>query len=291
MGEGFEKKRVLAIHDLSGAGKCSLTVVLPVLSALGCAVSVLPTALLSTHTGGFRDPVCRDLTGDMLPWAEHWRREGACFDAVYSGFLGSAAQIEIVREIFGMFREVNPAVRIVVDPVMGDGGRLYKICTPTLIESLRRLCCAADYITPNVTEAAVLLDRPADSAPHSADEAAGWVRALCARYETCTVLTGLGDGQTIYTLCGQGDTVQAVQNPRIGAYYPGTGDLFAAVLLGGLMQGADMAEAAQRAADFVCACIRETARMGTDPKWGVALETQLWRLYDGQDLTGNRTVL
>ena len=107
----------------------------------------------------------------------------------------------------------------------------------------------------------------------------------------CTVLTGLGDGQIIYTLCGQGDTVQAVQNPRIGAYYPGTGDLFAAVLLGGLMQGADMAEAAQRAADFVCACIRETARMGTDPKWGVALETQLWRLYNGQDSAGNRTVL
>ena len=93
-------KRVAAIHDLSGAGKSSLTVVLPVLSALGCEVSVLPTAVLSTHTGGFKSPVYIDLTDDMLPIAQHWKREGACFDALYSGFLGSAAQIGIVRDIF-----------------------------------------------------------------------------------------------------------------------------------------------------------------------------------------------
>ena len=178
MGEGFEKKRVLAIHDLSGAGKCSLTVVLPVLSALGCAVSVLPTALLSTHTGGFRDPVYRDLTGDMLPWAEHWRREGACFDAVYSGFLGSAAQIEIVREIFGMFREVNPAVRIVVDPVMGDGGRLYKTYTKEMADGMARLCAAADLIVPNTTEAYYLLGEPYRAGPCGAAEAERVLRGL-----------------------------------------------------------------------------------------------------------------
>lgn len=283
----MEPKMALALHDLSAVGRAGLTQAMCALSAMGHQCVPLPTAVYSSHAGiaGF---AVEDLTAWMGRALAQYESLGLQFDAVLSGYLSTPGQADCVLRAAACKK---PGGVLLVDPVMGDGGRLYKICTPALIESLRRLCHAADYITPNVTEAAVLLDRPADSAPRGADEAAGWVRALCARYETCTVLTGLGDGQIIYTLCGQGDTVQAVQNPRIGAYYPGTGDLFAAVLLGGLMQGADMAEAAQRAADFVCACIRETARMGTDPKWGVALETQLWRLYDGQDLTGNRTVL
>lgn len=283
----MEPKKALALHDLSAVGRAGLTQAMCALSAMGHQCVPLPTAVYSSHAGiaGF---AVEDLTAWMARALAQYEALGLRFDAVLSGYLSAPEQADCVRRAAA---RKTPDGILLVDPVMGDGGRLYKICTPALIESLRRLCHAADYITPNVTEAAVLLGRPADSVPHDKDEAADWVRALCAHYETCAILTGLGDGQTMYTLCGRGDAVQTVQNPRIGAYYPGTGDLFAAVLLGGLMQDAGMAEAAQRAADFVCVCIQETAKMGTDPKWGVALETQLWRLHNGQDFAGNRTVL
>lgn len=276
MGEGFEKKRVLAIHDLSGAGKCSLTVVLPVLSALGCAVSVLPTALLSTHTGGFRDPVCRDLTGDMLPWAEHWRREGACFDAVYSGFLGSAAQIEIVREIFGMFREVNPAVRIVVDPVMGDGGRLYKTYTKEMADGMARLCAAADLIVPNTTEAYYLLGEPYRAGPCGAAEAERVLRGLLALGPQAAVLTGVQpDAETLGASCMARGAVRAetALSACVPGRYHGTGDAFAAALVGALLNGKSLSEACGCAARFTAACCRETrAAENYDTRWGILFE-------------------
>ena len=283
----MEPKKALALHDLSAVGRAGLTQAMCALSAMGHQCVPLPTAVYSSHAGipGF---VTQDLTDWLSAALGQYEALGLQFDAVLSGYLSAPGQAACVLRAQA---RKKPDGILLVDPVMGDNGKLYQICTPELVDSLRRLCREADYITPNVTEAAVLLDLPAHAAPKDTGEAEQWVQELCARYHTRTVLTGLGDETAVLTLCGQDGTVRAVHNPRIGAYYPGTGDLFAAVLTGGLMQGAGMAEAAQRAADFVCACIRETARMGTDPKWGVALETQLWRLYDGQDLTGNRTVL
>jgi pyridoxine kinase len=148
-------KRIVAIHDISGVGKCSLTAVLPIVSAAGVECSCLPTAVLSTHTGGFEGFTFRDLTDDLLPVAEHWKREGVVFDALYSGYLGSLAQIGVVREIFDMFR--GDGALVLVDPVMADNGKLYSLFTHEHVKGMRELCGCADIIVPNRTEAAFML--------------------------------------------------------------------------------------------------------------------------------------
>ncbi|MBQ2668992.1 MAG: pyridoxamine kinase [Clostridia bacterium] len=277
-----KEKRVAAIHDLSGAGKCALTIVLPVMSALGCEVSVLPTALLSTHTGGFTNPVVRDLTADLLPMAEHWKKEGACFEAVYSGFLGSADQIDIVREIFAMNREMNPAVKILVDPVMGDHGKLYKTYTKEMADGMARLCAGADIIVPNMTEAYHLLGETYKAGPYDKAEIERMLRALSDLGPETVVLTGVWfDEAKIGAACydRQTDRADFVLHPRVPGAYHGTGDLFASILLGGLMQGLSLQDACGCAVRGVAECIRHTVESGrTDTRWGVRFEDCLFFL-------------
>lgn len=269
-------RRVAAIHDLSGAGKCSLTIALPMLSALGCETSVLPTAVLSTHTGGFRSPVYRDLTDDMLPMAEHWKREGACFDALYSGFLGSDAQITVVQEIFRLFREVNPAVKVLVDPVMGDGGRLYKTYTKTMADGMARLCEKADIIVPNMTEAYHLLGETYREGPYDPAEIERMLRALSALGPETVVLTGVHfDEKQIGAACRNraADTVHVVLHDRVPGAFHGTGDVFASAMLGAMLCGLSTLEACGCAVRYTAKCIETTVQDGrTDTRWGVKFE-------------------
>lgn len=283
----MEQKKALALHDLSAVGRAGLTQAMSALTAMGHQCIPLPTAVYSSHAGipGF---VTQDLTDWLSEALGQYEALGLRFDAVLSGFLSAPAQVECVQRAAAC---KQPDGILLVDPVMGDNGKLYKICTPELVDSLRKLCCMADYITPNVTEAAVLLGLPADTTPRDLSEAEDWAHRLCRTYGTHTVLTGLGDEATVFTLCGQDGTVERVSNPRIGAYYPGTGDLFAAVLTGSLLRGDLLTDAARRAANFVCDCIRATAQMDCQPQWGVMLEPQLWRLYNEPDLAGDCTVL
>lgn len=271
-----KEMRVAAIHDLSGAGKCALTIALPVLSALGCETAVLPTAVLSTHTGGFKNPVCRDLTEDMLPTAQHWKREGACFEAVYSGFLGSAAQIDVVREIFDMAREMNPQVKILVDPVMGDHGKLYRTYTKEMADGMVRLCEKADIIVPNMTEAYHLLGEGYREGPYDGEEIGRMLRRLSALGPETVVLTGVwfGDGQIGAACYDRGtDRVDFVLGEKLPGAFHGTGDLFASVLLGGVMNGLTVEEACGCAVRGVAECIRATIAAGrTDTRWGVKFE-------------------
>lgn len=274
----MEQKKALVLQDLSCTGRAGLTQAMCALSAMGHQCIPLPTAVYSGHAGilGFET---EDLTQWMQRALAHYTTLDLRFDAVQSGFLNTPEQVACV--LLAAARK-KPNGILLVDPVMGDNGKLYKICTPALVQEIRRLCDAADFITPNVTEAAVLLGYPPETLPDSLEAAKDWVRRLCDRYAVRTVLTGLGDAHTVCTLCGHGQQVTTIENPRIGAYYPGTGDLFAAVLLGALLGGNSMEQAAQTAADFVCACISATYAQGTDPKWGVLLEPQLWRLMDDQ---------
>ena len=271
-----KEMRVAAIHDLSGAGKCALTIVLPVMSALGCEVSVLPTAILSTHTGGFTNPVVRDLTADMLPMAEHWKREGACFEAVYSGFLGSAEQIGIVREIFRLNREMNPNVKILVDPVMGDHGKLYKTYTKEMADGMAELCEAADIIVPNFTEAYHLLGETYREGPYEKKEIERILRGLAAMGPETVVLTGVYfNEEEIGAACydKKTDAVDFVLHPRVPGSYHGTGDLFASVLLGALMQGLSTHDACGCAVSAVGDAIAYTVKSGRkDTRWGVKFE-------------------
>ena len=170
------QKRVLAVHDISGVGRCSLTVALPIISAAGVECSVLPTAVLSTHTGGFTGYTCRDLTDDLLPMARHWSSLGERFDAIYMGYLGSFAQMDMMREVFSILAEKDTL--IAVDPVMGDNGKLYAAFDMTFPPAMRELCTHADLIKPNMTEAALLLGEEYRPGPYTREYVEGLLTRL-----------------------------------------------------------------------------------------------------------------
>lgn len=270
-----EYKRAAAIHDLSGVGKCSLTVILPILSAAGIECAALPTAVLSTHTGGFGEVVCRDLTEDMLPIARHWRREHIGFDALYSGYLASYQQIGLVRETFGLLR--GSRTLVMVDPVMGDDGRLYSLYTPEMARGMADLCACADIIVPNLTEAAILLGR--DYRPRlTPGETEETLRALSRLGPRRVVLTGVHfrEGELGAACYDAGiDRMEYEAGPAVPGRFHGTGDVFASVLLAGLLHGNSLAGAVRLAVSFTAESIRRTADAGTDPRFGVRFEPGL----------------
>src|SRR5215470_13826127 len=182
-------KRVAAIHDISGFGKCSLTVALPIISAAGIEVSVLPTAVLSTHTGGFADFTYRDLTEDIAPIATHWKSLNIAFNAIYTGFLGSFKQLDLVTEFFKIFKTNNNI--ILIDPVMADNGELYKIFVPKFANGMRQLCKKADIIVPNLTEAALLIEEDYNPGPYTNEYIERILKNLNALGPKKIVLTGV----------------------------------------------------------------------------------------------------
>ena len=268
--------RIAAIHDLSCFGRCSLTIALPVLSAMGCQCCPLPTALLSAHTG-FPGNTFLDLAAEMGRIAEHWAAMDLQFDAIYSGFLGSADQVDTVARFFDTFKKSDTAV--IVDPVMGDHGTAYRTCTPELCRGMRVLAENSDVITPNLTEAALLLDRPYEEIRQS--DAYEVVRRLSLGGRRSVVLTGYSSesGQT-GALCFDRDSGEskAVQTPREPQDFSGTGDLFASVLAGGVARGVPLFQAAQAAADFVRECIARTLAEGLTEQDGVDFEPLLGQL-------------
>lgn len=268
--------RIAAIHDLSCFGRCSLTIALPVLSAMGCQCCPLPTALLSAHTG-FSGNTFLDLTVEMGRIADHWAAMDLQFDAIYSGFLGSADQVDTVARFFDTFKKSGTAV--IVDPVMGDHGTAYRTCTPELCRGMRVLAENADVITPNLTEAALLLDRPYEEIQRT--DAYEVVRRLSVGGRRSVVLTGYSSesGQT-GALCFDRDSGEskAVQTPREPQDFSGTGDLFASVLAGGVARGVSLFQAAQAAADFVRDCIARTLAEGLTEQDGVDFEPLLGQL-------------
>jgi len=269
-------KRVLAIHDISGVGKCSLTVALPIISAAGVECAVMPTAVLSTHTGGFEGFTFRDLTDDMLPMAQHWQKEGITFDAFYSGYLGSLGQIEIVKKIFGMFR--TPETLIMVDPVMADHGRLYSRFTMEHVRGMAGLCGHADIIVPNRTEAAFMLGREYRDGNQTKSEVNELLRALSGLGAKKVVITGVQLSADEYgAACYDSRTERTdyAMNSHIDGIYHGTGDVFGSFLLGALMRGLELKDAMKIAVDCTVAAIKLTAEAVAIPRMGVRFEEQL----------------
>ena len=268
--------RIAAIHDLSCFGRCSLTIALPVLSAMGCQCCPLPTALLSAHTGisGF---TFLDTTDEMRRISAHWSQLSLHFQAIYTGFLGSAPQINLVEDFLRRFHA--PDTLLVMDPVMGDHGTPYKTCTPALRQGLRELVAQADVITPNLTEAAILLDIPYHESQTA--DASELVRTLSLQGQRSVVLTGYAaaPGQ-VGALCYDRDTrqVEAVQTARVPQDFPGTGDLFASVLTGALTRGAPLLQAARTAVDFVGSCVARSVAEGAGEAEGVDFEPLLRQL-------------
>ena len=268
--------RVAAIHDLSGFGRCSLTVAIPILSAMGVQCCPLPTAFLSTHTGGFEGFTFLDMTDELPKVAAHWKSLGLGFQAVYSGFLGSERQIAIVEDFLREFR--GPDTLAVIDPVMGDHGTVYQTYTPAMCAGMARLAELADVITPNLTEAALLLDIPYGELPVGEAGCREIVERLSLDGRRSVVLTGASTAPELTgAMCFDARTGQteAVQTQRVPQEFHGTGDVFASVLTGALVQGASLPDAVRQAVDFVRACAERTARAGIPMREGVEFEPLL----------------
>lgn len=268
-------QRIAAIHDLSGFGGGSLSAVVPILSALGIQVCALPTALLSTHTGGFSGFHFRDLTEDMRCIISHWKELGLYFDGIYSGFLGSAEQIHIVRDFIATFRKKSSLA--VVDPVLGDDGQLYETMHPQMIEGMRELAACADVITPNLTEAALLLGHK--PVPVSTPIVKDWARDLSSLGPERIIITSVpenhGSGTSVIAYDKANERFWKVACPYIPACYPGTGDIFASVITGSLLQGDSLPLSLDRAVQFVSLAIRATFGHNFPEREGVFLERVL----------------
>jgi pyridoxine kinase len=246
---------------------------LPIISAAGIEASVLPTAVLSTHTGGFTGFTYRDLTDDMAPITAHWKSLDIRFDAIYTGFLGSFEQLELVTRFFETFKTGDNL--ILVDPVMADNGKLYEIFTPAFAAGMRRLCERADMIVPNLTEAALLTGEPYHPGPYTEDYIERLLKKLSALGPEKVVLTGVFFNDTelgAATYDAPSGRIACALEKRIPGYYHGTGDVFGSALLAACLNGFTLHESAAIAVRFTTSAIKKTAAAGTDIRFGVNFE-------------------
>lgn len=245
-------KRILTIQDISCVGQCSMTVALPVLSACGHENCVLPTALLSTHTGGFGKPAIASLSDALPEIAAHWKENGITFDVILTGYLGSAAAIHTAMDI--MDTMLSPGGICIADPAMADNGRLYSGFDGAYVREMKALCDRADIILPNLTEAALLAGQPCQSRTDDS-----YARELLQVLSNDRViLTGIGEEDTGLLLREDGE-VRCYAHPRFPGSFSGTGDLFAAAFTGAVAAEKGLYESAKIAADFTCRCIQCTA--------------------------------
>lgn len=266
---------VAAIHDLSGFGRCSLTVAIPILSAMGVQCCPLPTAYLSAHTG-FDHFTFKDMTDEIPAVTDHWNALDLPFRAVYTGFLGSARQIQLVQDAIERFR--RPDTVVVVDPVMADDGVIYQTYTEEMCQGMAHLAASADVITPNLTEASLLLNVSYETLAMNETGYRNVVEQLSQNGTRSVVLTGVSlQPNQIGAMCFDAKTssVFAVQTEKIGHTFYGTGDVFASVLTGALVRGKSLQVAAQQAADFVCASVKRTHAQNLPLREGVDFEPLL----------------
>lgn len=249
-------QRILTVQDISCVGQCSLTVALPILSACGLETCILPSAVLSTHTGGFRGFTFRDLTDDIPSVCDHWRAEGLTFDAIYTGYLGSTRQIDMVKHM--MQTLVVPGGKRVVDPAMADNGRLYTGFDQDYVTAMRGLCACADVILPNITEACMMTEM---EYAEQYDEAyiSALLEALSRIGAPRIVLTGVSyHADTLGVVVYENGKAEYCPHRRIAKMFHGTGDIFASAFTGAWVQGRSLRRSAEIAAEFTLACIENT---------------------------------
>ena len=271
---------VAAIHDLSGYGRSALTVCIPVLSAMGVQVCPLPTAVLSSQTDGFENYVMLDMADFMPKIANHWKQLEISFDAIYSGFLGSAGQISFVGDFINRFKK--PGQIVMVDPVLGDGGLPYGPINGNHIKGMKRLIKHADIITPNVTEASMLLKRDIKKA-FSVNEIKDWLYELAEAGPRYIMITSVPVGnESSYAVCVYDkaqDLYMKFPFTLIPGTYPGTGDTFSSIVLGGMLKGLSVPASVNKALKFLSATIELTNKAGTPYRNGLALEAMLPELW------------
>ena len=266
-------QKVAAIHDLSGFGRASLTVIIPILSRMGIQVCPLPTAVLSTHSK-YNDFHFVDLTEHMPPMIDHWKRLHLEFNAIYSGFLGSYQQIDIVKSFIDDFRRDQQLV--VVDPVLGDNGKIYAPLSLDHVKEMRSLIGKADVITPNLTEASLLLDKtfPASISHQQIKE---WILELSAKGPEIVIVTSVPESgergvTSVIAYNRKDERFWKVPVNYLPANYPGTGDAFASVITGSLLTGDSLPIAMDRAVRFTSTGVRATFGYDYNPDQGILLE-------------------
>ncbi len=263
-------KRIVTIQDISCVGKCSLTVALPIISAMGIEAAIIPTAVLSTHTM-FQGFTVKDLTDQIQPIADHWKKEGFKFDAVYTGYLGSAEQIELVTSFFDDFKTEDNF--IFVDPAMADNGKLYPAFDKDFPKLMAKVCAKADIIVPNLTEACLMTDTD-----YKTEYDEEYIKSVLKK------LTKLGSGVAILTgVCFDGkygvmgydskaDSYFSYFHEKLPKSYHGTGDVFSSACVGAISNGKSLEEAIKIAADYTVECIRITSADPASNDYGVDFE-------------------
>ena len=270
-------KRILTIQDISCVGQCSLTVALPILSACGLETAIMPSAVASTHTGGFTGFTFRDLTDDMPGICQHWVKEGIKFSAIYTGYLGSTRQVGIVADI--MDATAADGCIKVVDPAMADHGQLYYGFDQPFVEAMKGLCAKADYVVPNITEAAFLT-----GLEYKANYDRAYIDAILAGLQGIgcknVILTGISyqEGRTGIVVFENGN-YSYYEHELLPNSCHGTGDIYASAFVGALVRGKSAYEAAGIAGQYTLECIRTTAKL--DNHWyGAAFEPALPKLIE-----------
>lgn len=285
-------KRIATIQDVSCFGKCSITVALPIVSAMGIECCIIPTSVLSTHTGGFSGYTVRDLSDQILPIAEHWRSLGLSLDAIYTGYLASEEQVELIKRAISILKKDETL--IFVDPAMADNGALYAGFEADFPKKMLELCLLADVIAPNVTEACLLLGKPClEEGKYSEDDVRSLIDAFVALGIPTVVITGVKtpDGR-------HGAIAYSSAENRCVSYFAedlprqfhGAGDTFSSVLCASLVKGADIFSAIKRAIDFTLLCIRKTDEDYAAHSYGVKFEECLGSLCEDSDADGEGTL-
>ena len=268
-------KRILTIQDISCVGKCSLTVALPIISAFGVETAVLPTAVLSTHTA-FNNFTFRDLTDDLSNITNHWQKQNIGFDAIYTGYLGSFKQLNIVENIFSQFKSNDNF--ILVDPVMGDNGKLYTGFNQEFANQMARICSHADIIVPNLTEASYMLNIPYVSCGYSEDYIKDILHKLTDLGCKKAVLTGVSfahDKVGVYCYDKTNNSYFSYFRELLPKSFHGTGDVFASTLCGALATEKSLDSSLKIAVDYTVNCISKTLDNPNANWYGVDFESAL----------------
>ncbi len=276
-------RRIAVVNDLSGFGRCSLTVALPVLASMGFQPCPAPTVVLSAHTG-YESPYIHDFTDELAPYLAHWESLGLTFDGVYTGFLGNERQAEWLTPL--LQRTASEGGLRLVDPAMADHGRLYATCTPAMVEAMGRLVSLASVTTPNLTEACLLTEEdyfavmamPADRC-RQAVEAMG--RRLLETGCGAVVITGVPEEDRLSNLVLDSNQVTWISTKRVQRHFAGTGDVFSAVLCGKLLKGVPLTKAVRQTAEFVGTVTAYTARLDAPEQDGIVFEPFLGQLCRG----------
>ena len=272
-------KRIVTIQDISCVGKCSLTVALPIISAMGIETVVIPTAVLSTHTA-FKNFTYRDLTGDLPKIAKHWKQEKFDFDGIYTGYLGSIEQIDILKEFFKQFKTPNNF--IFIDPVMADNGKLYAGFDEKFVREMKELCKMADIIVPNLTEASYMLETEYKES-YSEQEIKGMLIKLSNLGPKYVVLTGVSFKKNelgVMSYNKETNKFFTYFKEKVPAKYHGTGDIFASTLVGAITNRNTLEEGLKVAVDYVWETINDTYKTNKKDVYGVNFETKIPYLID-----------